>query len=123
MAATGGTSSFGAWCSASGGAGGAGNTGSSIVQPGGAGGIGSGGDHNRRGAPGMLNSALASNFSPSADKAAARAAEMLVRRPTAGNAGANGGGGSGASSAQFAGNAAAAGGAGGDGYVMVWEYA
>ncbi|WP_375411221.1 DUF2793 domain-containing protein [uncultured Bradyrhizobium sp.] len=119
----GGTSSFGAWCSASGGAGGAGNTGSSVVQPGGAGGIGSGGDHNRRGGPGMLNSAFAAGTLAVSGQGGGQGGGASVFSSFPGNPGANGGGGSGASSAQFAGNAAAAGGAGGDGYVMVWEYA
>jgi hypothetical protein len=120
---TGGTSSFGAWCSASGGAGGAGNTGSGTVQPGGPGGIGSGGDHNRRGGPGMLNSANASGTLAVSGQGGGQGGGAAAFISIAGNAGANGGGGSGASSAQFAGNAPAAGGAGGDGYVMVWEYA
>jgi hypothetical protein len=120
---TGGTSSFGAWCSASGGVGGPGNTGSSIQLPGGAGGTGAGGDQNRRGAVGLLNCAIASNFLAISGNGGGEGGGNAVLASTAGVAGANGGGGSGASSAQFAGNAAAAGGAGGDGYVMVWEYA
>jgi hypothetical protein len=120
---TGGTSSFGAWCSASGGAGGAGNSGSGVVQPGGAGGVGSGSDHNRRGGPGMLNSALVSGTLAVSGQGGGQGGGVAAFISVAGNAGANGGGGSGASSAQFAGNAAAVGGAGGDGYVMVWEYA
>ena len=120
---TGGTSSFGSWCSASGGAGGPGNTGSGTVQPGGAAGAGSGGDHNRRGAPGMMNNALAVANLAVSGQGGGQGGGAAAFISVAGNAGANGGGGSGASSAQFAGNAAAAGGAGGDGYVMVWEYA
>jgi Protein of unknown function (DUF2793) len=119
----GGASNFGAWCSASGGAGGAGNTGSGIVQLGGAAGSGSGGDHNRRGGPGVPNSAFAAGNLAVSGQGGGQGGGAAVFSTNVGIAGVNGGGGSGASSAQFAGNAAVAGGAGGDGYVMVWEYA
>lgn len=119
---SGGSSSFGAWCAASGGAGGQGWNLSGVQSPGGGGGSGSGGDHNRRGAPGLTNDAIPANNLAISGTGGGEGGGASVSSSSAGNAGANGGGGSGASSAQFATNAAAVGGAGGSGYVMVWEY-
>jgi len=109
-AATGGTTSFGSWCSASGGTGG-GN------RNGGSGGIGTGGDLNLRGGPGgtgTSNSEAAWGGEGGNSQLGGGAAASTSHGATGVSASANtGGGGAGGTSA---------GGVGGSGVVYVYEY-
>jgi hypothetical protein len=112
----GGTSSFGAFCSATGGAGGGGAQTTSPVT-GGSAGAGSGGDANRTGQAGGASTGgnvdKATGFGGGEGGGASRGSSA------AGANGANGGGGSGAFDGGTTGRL---GGVGGDGYVIVWEY-
>ncbi len=113
---TGGTSSFGAHCSATGGAGGPGRT-NGNTTPGALGGVGSGGDSNRRGAASTPGGGSSAFIGGGGGGQGGGDAQALIS--AAGIAGVNGGGGSGAIDNGTTGRA---GGAGGDGYVMVREY-
>ena len=116
----GGTSSFGSFCSATGG--GAGTTpGVSTDAPasGGSGGTGSGGDFNGTGAPGGTPSlATYSRGGTGGGTGGAPPANSYTSAGVAGTAGTGGGG----SGSQDNGTTARNGGAGGSGNVIVWEY-
>ena len=119
-ASAGATSSFGSFCSATGGGAGdnAGTT-ADVPCPGGLGGTASGGDLNLAGSPGGVSSIQSHN------RGGEGGGDGGADGPNAGNsvgaaAVANtGGGGSGANNNN---TTAYAGGAGGSGYVVVWEY-
>jgi hypothetical protein len=118
----GGTSSFGAHCSATGGGAPAAAGG---VSAGGTGGIGSGGDFNLDGGDGWAASTQASGMGGGssvfggAGAGGAASGTTTRTQPTAAKANTGSGGGGGTSGS----SSTATGGAGADGIVIVWEYA
>lgn len=121
---TGGTTSFGSICSATGGAAGQTGTSTALGATGGAGGIGVNGDYNGNGGTGQTSKpATTAGAANSGSGGCSRFMGNGVSRANSGNgfnAPANsGGGGSGGVSA---GAIAATGGNGGSGLLIVWEY-
>lgn len=123
---TGGTTSFGAHCSATGGTGGTGApAAASSNPPGGQGGVGSGGNLNINGGDGQFGIGITAI--PIAQPAPGGYAARGGTPGHVGGNGANGGagnipGGGGSGSYSFGGAGATAGGAGADGGAIVYEY-
>lgn len=118
----GGTSSFGAYCSASGGSAGGTGGGTNTRRTGGVGGVGSGGVINMRGGPGSAGVNATGSKIPGlgGNSYFGGGASHGYNDPGTGQSGQHGGGGSGALRTGSSGNTA--GGAGGDGIVIVEEF-
>ncbi len=123
--ATGGTSSFGAHCSAGGGVGGGGGALNSGVGEPGAGGAGTGGDVNMTGGAGELGNQSNNTGGGGGGSffgGATAATNNAAATPKTGNSGSAAGSG-GAAGYQDGGAGSSNGGDGADGTVVVWEYA